>query len=118
MRNLNIDVALTLNVTIPDNLAQQYRQLAFTAGDVKLARLSSELKEDKDFAERILHDNIRYVVSKALPQFLESGGFGVKVVPLALREAHVSDAEAKDDAQGELAFADGDDPDLKVGGTD
>ncbi len=46
MRTLNIDVALTLQVTIPDNLAQQYRQLAFTAGDVKLARLSSELPDD------------------------------------------------------------------------
>ena len=118
MRNLNIDVALTLNVTIPDNLAQQYRQLAFSAGDAKLARLSSELPDDKDFAERILHDNIRYIVSQTLPQFLESGGFGVKVVPLALREAHVTDAELKAEAEGELAFADGDDPDLKVGGTD
>jgi len=113
-----MDIALTLQVTIPDNLAQQYRQLAFTAGDVKLARLSSELDDDKDFTDRILHDNVRYIMSKTLPQFLESGGFGVKVVPLALREAHVSDAEVKDDAQGELPFADGDNPDLKVGGTD
>lgn len=116
MRTLNIDVALTLRVTIPDNLAQQYRQLAFTAGDVKLARLSSELTDDKDFADRILHDNIRFVMAQALPQFLESGGFGVKVVPLALREAHQpEDAEFKDYAQAELPF---EEDEAKVGGTD
>lgn len=99
MRTLNIDVALALQVAIPDNLAQQYRQLAFTAGDVKLSRLSSELKKDDDFTDRILHDNLRYVLTKALPQFLEAGGFGVRVVPLAQREAH----KAEDDGQGELA---------------
>lgn len=112
MRNLNIDVALALQVAIPDNLAHQYRQLAFTASDEKLARLSAELKEDDNFIDRILHDNLRFVLTKALPQFLESGGFGVRVVPLAQRESHKSE----DDCQGELAQDDEDE--IKVGGTD
>lgn len=98
MRTVNYDIALTLGVTIPDNLAGQYRSLVFSAANKELAKLSSELTDDDDFVERILHDNIRHLLTKQLPQYLEAGGFGVTVIPLAQREAH----EIENTGQGEL----------------
>ncbi len=91
MRTVNIDVALTLKVSTPDNLAMQYRQLPFTTGNVKMAKLSAELPNDDDYLERILNDNIRHVLTVNLPQFLEAGGFGVRIIPLALQRANIEE---------------------------
>lgn len=93
MKDLNIDVALTLKVVVPTKLASEYRQLALSNGNVALANLSAELKDDQDFIQRIITDNVKHGVNHILPRYLEQGGIGVTVVPLAVQRADVTEVE-------------------------
>lgn len=121
MKVKNFDVALTLKVTIPNTLAMEYRALGFKTGNMALVKLSQEIEDDDAFIERILVDNVRHILGRELPARIEQGGFGVKIVPLALQRANLEDVidtadVAVDDSQLSLPLED--DPDLKVGGTD
>lgn len=87
MKTINVDVALTVAITIPSNIATEYRRLGFITGNKDLVKLSNEIHDDDEFILRIISDNIRFVTGRTLPQVLESGGFGVKIVPLALQAA-------------------------------
>lgn len=121
MKVKNFDVALTLTVAIPDTLVMEYRALGFRTGNMDLVKLSQEIDDDDAFIERILVDNVRHILGRELPARIEQGGFGVKIVPLALQRAHLDDAidtadVAVDESQLPLPLED--DPYLKVGGTD
>lgn len=105
MKNLTIDVALTLKVTVPSELAGKYRQLPLISGDAALAELSAECPDDDDFIQAILSLTIKDVLKRGLPARLEDGGFGVRVVPLALQRANVEDAPSTEEIIEGLAEA-------------
>lgn len=88
MKTINMDIALTVAITIPSNIATEYRRLGFITGNKDLVKLSNAIHDDDEFIHRIISDNIRSVLGGTLPKVLESGGFGVKIIPLALQRAN------------------------------
>lgn len=105
MKNLTIDVALTLKVTVPSELAGKYRQLPLLTQNKALADLSAKHPDDADFIQAIINRNIQQVLQFDLPALFELGGFGVRVVPLALQRANVEDAPSTEEIIEGLAEA-------------
>lgn len=105
MKNLTIDVALTLKVTVPSELAGKYRQLPLLTKNKALADLSAQHPDDADFIQAIINQSIQQAMKFDLTSRLEDGGFGVRVVPLALQRANVEDAPSTEEIIEGLAEA-------------